>query len=138
MFWNSHVTLYATNEEYTPFGYGTVPPAVAVVSPENATYASGNVSLAFTVNKPAVWLGYSLDGQDNVTVTGNATLTGLTSGLHNVTVYAKDEFGNVGASATVTFNVQEPFPIAPVAVASGASIALIGVGLLVYLKKRKH
>lgn len=138
MFWNSHVTLYATNEEYTPFGYGTVPPAVAVVSPENETYASGNVSLAFTVNKPAVWLGYSLDGQDNVTVTGNATLTGLTSGLHNVTVYAKDEFGNVGASATVTFNVQEPFPIAPIAVASGASIAVIGVGLLVYLKKRKH
>jgi hypothetical protein len=131
-------TPHATNEQYTPFGYGTVPPAVAVVSPENETYASGNVSLAFTVNKPAVWLGYSLDGQDNVTVTGNATLTGLTSGLHNVTVYAKDEFGNVGASATVTFNVQEPFPIAPVAVASGASIAVIGVGLLVYLKKRKH
>jgi hypothetical protein len=134
-------TKYALNEMYTPFGYGTVPPKIAIASPENATYASGNVSLAFTVNKPVLWMGYSLDSQDNVTVTGNTTLAGLTSGLHNVTVYAKDEFENTGASETINFTIAEepePFPIAPVAVASGASIAVIGVGLLVYLKKHKH
>jgi hypothetical protein len=93
------------------------------------------------VNKPVLWMGYSLDSQDNVTVTGNTTLAGLTSGLHNVTVYAKDEFENTGASETINFTIAEepePFPIAPVAVASGASIAVIGVGLLVYLKKHKH
>jgi hypothetical protein len=130
---------YATNEQYTPFGYGTVPPVVQVVSPENKTYAAGNVSLAFAVNKPASWVGYSLDGQDNVTITGNVTLSGLTGGLHNVTVYAKDEFGNTGASEVISFSVAEAsFPAVPVAAASAATVAVVGVGLLVYFKKRKH
>jgi len=134
------VTWYAANERYTPFGYGTAPPEVAVVSPEHKTYTSGIVSLAFAVNKPAAWIGYSLDGQDNVTVTGNTTITGFTNGLHNVTVYARDEFGNTGASETVCFTIaEEPFQVAPVAVAaSAAALALVGVGLLVYFKKRKH
>jgi ribosomal protein S8 len=134
-----YFTILSANEQYTPFGYGTVSPEVAVVSPENGNYTSGDVSLAFTVNKPAVWLGYSLDGQDNVTVTGNVTLSGLSSGLHNVTVYAEDEFGNMGVSETVCFTIAapEPFPVAPVAAASAATVAVVGVGLLVYFKKRK-
>jgi hypothetical protein len=131
-------TYYATVEAYTPFGYGTVPPILSVVSPEKENYTSGNVSLAFTVNKPAVWMGYSLDGQDNVTVTGNATLSGLTSGLHNITVYARDEFDNVGVSETIKFNISEPFPTTTVVAASAATVAVVGVGLLVYFKKRKH
>ena len=32
----------------------------------------------------------------------------------------------------------QPFPTVPVAVASGASIAMVAVGALVYFKKRKH
>jgi N-acetylneuraminic acid mutarotase len=145
MFWNSNITLYATNEQYTPFGYGTVPPAIAVVSPENKTYTSSNVSLAFTVNKPALWMGYSLDSQDNVTITGNTTLAGLANGLHNITVYAKDEFENTGASETVTFTIAketEAFPIrlavvAAIVVAALVLLAAVGVGLSAYLKKRK-
>jgi hypothetical protein len=133
-------TYYAAVEAYTPFGYGTVPPAVAVVSPENETYASGNVSLAFTVNKLSAWMGYSLDGQDNVTISGNTTIIDLSNGPHNVTVYARDEFDNVGASATLTFNVKapEPFPTIFIVAASVATVAVVGVGLLVYFKKRKR
>ena len=131
---------YALNQQYIPFGYGTIPPVVSVVSLENGNYTSSNVSLAFTVNKPAVWLGYSLDGQDNVTVTGNVTLSGLSSGLHNVTVYAEDEFGNRGASETVFFTIAEPepFPVAPVAAVSLATAFVVGIGLIVYFKKRKR
>jgi hypothetical protein len=145
MFWNSHVTLYATNEQYTPFGYGTVPPVVSAVSPENKTYISSNVSLAFTVNKPASWMGYSLDGQDNVTITGNITLSGLANGSHNITVYARDEFENTGVSETVTFTIAketEAFPIRltvviAVVVAALVLLAAVSVGLSAYLKKRK-
>ena len=134
------ITLYATNERYTPFGYGTVPPAVSVASPENGNHTSGDVSLAFTVNKPAVWMGYSLDNQDNVTVTGNVTISGLANGLHNITVYARDDFDNVGASEIIIFSVaEEPFPVAPVTAASVAAVAVVGVGLLVYyFKKGRH
>jgi hypothetical protein len=124
------------NEQYTPFGYGTVPPEIAVVSPENKTYDTGSVPLTFAVNKPAVWIGYSLDGQETVTVTVNMTLTALSNGLHSLTVYANDTFGNMGASETISFSVEVPFPTALVAIASGASAAIIGIGLLVYFKKR--
>jgi len=131
------IAKYATNDQYTPFGYGTTPPVIEVVSPVKQTYNASSVSLDFMVNKPAVWMGYSLDGQDNVTINGNTTLDGLANGLHNVTVYARDELENTGTSETITFTVDAPFPTALVA-ASTASIAIIGVGVLVYFKKRKN
>jgi hypothetical protein len=135
---NGKVTVSAVNEQYTPFGFGTVPPAVHVFSPENKDYTSSSVSLAFMVNKPVVWLGYSLDGQETVTITGNTTIAGLTNGLHNVTVYAKDAFENTGASETIAFTVakSEPFPTTLV-IASIGSVAIVGLGLLIYLKKRQ-
>ena len=69
------------------------------------------------------------------------TLAGLAYGVHNVTVYAVDMAGNIGTSETISFTIaEEPelFPVVPVAAASVASVALIGVGLLVYFKKRKR
>jgi hypothetical protein len=136
------LTKYATTECYMPFGYGTIPPVVDLLSPENQMYNVTSVSLNFTVNKEASWMGYSLDCQDNVTVFGNTTMTEMVNGLHNVTVYAMDEFENIGASATVFFSVELPqpesFPTALVAVASVAAVVVVGAGLLVYFKKRKR
>jgi N-acetylneuraminic acid mutarotase len=128
----------AVNEEYTPFGYGTVPPVISVVSLADHAYNESNVPLIFNVDKPVNWMGYSLDGQDNITITGNTTLSGLSNGLHNVTVYARDKFENTGASETISFSVEAPFPVIPVAVASAAAAAVASVGLLVYFKKRKR
>jgi N-acetylneuraminic acid mutarotase len=130
-------TRYATNEVYTPVGYGKVPPFIDVVSPGSQPYNESSVLLVFTVDKLVNWMGYSLDGQDNVTVTGNTTLDGVPNGLHNVTVYAKDTLGNVGVSETVSFNVKVPFPIALV-VAPVASVIVVGTALLFYFKKRKR
>ena len=117
-------------------------PVVSIDFPESLTYNGSNVNLTFTVDKSTSWLGYSLDGNDNVTIAGNTTLTNLSSGLHNVTVYAMDKNGNIGASETVTFSIAEPeketFPTVSVAVVSGASLAIAGVGLLVYFKKHKR
>jgi hypothetical protein len=126
-----------------------VPPEVTILSPQNETYTSFDVSLNFTLSEEADWIGYSLDGEALVTVSGNTTLVGLSIGLHNVTVYANDTVGRMGNSATVTFNITqepeelpasepEPFPTTLVLTVSGASLAIvIGISLLVYLKKRK-
>ncbi len=134
-----NIDRYPLMEPYTEATYllQTTPPKISML---NQTVTDSNVSLTFTVDKIVNWTGYSLDGQQNVTITGNTTLTGLSSGLHNVTVYANDTYGNMGASETVTFTVAvpEPFPTAPVAAASVATIAVASVGLLVYFKKRKH
>jgi len=67
-------------------------------------------------------------------------LAGLSSGVHNVTVYAKDAAGNIGASKTVYFSVRVLFPATLVATASAASVAIavVGVGIMVYFRKRNH
>jgi N-acetylneuraminic acid mutarotase len=145
----SDSTAFVNNWLYTPIGYGTAdpsyvyehwPPEISILSPVNQTYNESSVSLIFTVDKAVNWNGYSLDGQQNVTITGNTTIINVTNGLHSITVYAKDTFGNEGASENITFSVKlpEPFPTTLVAIASGASAIAIGGGLLVYFKKRKH
>lgn len=130
----------AANQQYTPIGYGTVLPKISIVSPENKTYTSGNVSLAFTTNKLVSWQGYSLDGQEQVAITGNTTLTFLPSGSHNITVYARDSFGNTAASQTIIFSIAKPeaSPATFAAVGSGASLAMVCVGVIVYFKKRNR
>jgi hypothetical protein len=55
-----------------------------------------------------------------------------------LTIYAKDEAGNVGTSETILFTVDVPFPTTLVVAASGASVAIVGIGLFVYFKKRKR
>jgi hypothetical protein len=54
-----------------------------------------------------------------------------------LTVYAKDEAGNVGASETILFTVDVPFPTTLV-IASVSTVAIVGLALLIYLKKRKR
>ncbi len=81
--------------------------------------------LDFVINKQAFWMGYSLDKQTNVTVTGNDTITGLAEGMHNITVYAKDENCNIGASETIIFAVEVNFATIPVVAASAVTTTLL-------------
>jgi len=119
-------------------GYPTV---ISNLSLENKTYSQNDLSLNFTTDQPTSWIGYCLDGKTNMTIAGNTTLMGLSDGEHNVTVYAKDNAGNMGTSETIYFNIAEklepePFPTTLV-IAVVATVAAIGVGLLVYFKKRR-
>jgi hypothetical protein len=135
-------TRSSANEEYTPFGYGTVPPFISPILALNATYNSSDVPLVFTLDKPVSWIGYSLDGEVNVTIFGNITLTGLSYGLHNVTVYANDTFGNMGTSQSLNFKAAipeaDPFQMVTVLAVAGVSAVVVAAGLLVYFKKYKR
>ena len=121
------------------------PPAVSVLSPENKTYQVNNLALTFTINKPTIWIGYSLDNQANITIMGNTTLSSLTNGLHHLTVYAQDAIGNIGASEKIyfTINVQQSpqtpestsFPTWIIAAIAIAVVA--GTALLFYFVKIK-
>lgn len=83
-----------------------VPPNITVLSPTDGTcYHDGDVALNFIVSEPTAWIGYSLDGEDNVTIAGNITLTDLSYGPHTITVYANDTAGCMGCSETVYFTV---------------------------------
>lgn len=144
------LTVYATFQfsRFTGFDNRTVyftinnrtAPIISNMYLENKTYSQSNLPLNFTINKPTSWIGYSLDGQTNVTIDGNTTLPQLTPGLHNITIYANDTYGNTGTSKTVNFTIAqetEPFPNTPIAVTSAASALVVSAGLIVYFKKRQ-
>ena len=120
----------------------TIPPKITILSPVTQTYNESYVSLVFTVDKAFNWLGYSLDGKQKITLTGNGTIANVTNGLHSVTVYANDTYGEISASTT-TFTIDilhpEPFTVAPVFAVSVAvaMVIVVGVGLLVYIRHRK-
>jgi parallel beta-helix repeat protein len=139
-------TIYENNKDNYPLmPYGS-PLAIYIISPENKTYTVSNVSLTFTVNNPTSWIGYSLDGQTNVTISENTTLTGLSAGLHNITLYANDADGKTATSQTVYFTISiqaqpgEPFPFPLTWIVAAAVIAVCGVaitlGLVIYRRRR--
>ena len=112
-------------------------PRISGLSIENRTYYTRDLSLDFSVDKPTSWLGYSLDGDANITIMGNKTLQGLSYGQHSIIVYANDTIGNFGSSEKIYFSVsQESFPIVLVAIAFGTSLCIIGISLVFYFRKR--
>lgn len=128
-------------ERFLPPGHGTIPPLVRVLSPENTTYTTGNVSLVFTVDRPVVWMGYSLNGRLRRPVDGNVTLTGLAEGAYALTVYATDVFGNTAESETVHFTVANPAKIAilqALAVILPAAAVIVAVVVIKSYKRRQH
>ncbi len=141
-------------------------PSITVLTTQDKTYSTSDVALNFTVSESALWVGYSLDGKTNVSITESTSqptysygsynyhvvLTGLAEGPHTLTLYANDTAGNTGKSETIQFTVAQetqtqqnkpesqsstPFPTLWI-VAAVVMVAVVGVGLLFYFKKRKH
>jgi len=112
-------------------------PVISSLSLENKTYSQDNLNLNFTVDESTSWMGYCLDELANVTFTGNFTLTQLPYGSHTLAVYANDTVGNMGSSEAISFSIAEPFPTT-FALSSAGLVAIIGLGLLVYFKKRRR
>lgn len=136
----------AANEAYLPVGYAGdftppdyVSPVITVDSSQNVTYATGDVGLVFAVDEETSWMGYCLDGEDNVTVTENTlSLTGLFNGVHNITVYATDTSGNTGKSETFTFTVDKPDPPPPswmIILLTVTIVAVVLGSILMYFPK---
>ncbi len=145
IYWNS-------NTGWGPFGYNgfgingsssisftidVTPPKISVSSIQNKTYDITDIDLNFTVSEPVSQITYSLDGKKNATIAGNITLTKLPYGERNITLYATDHAGNIGASETIYFTVAKPFPTT-IVIAPIASAAFVGAGLLVYFKKNER
>ena len=138
---NPIITFSSLSQQYTPIGYGNVPAKISIISPsENTNYNSSNVTFSFKTDKPLSWQGYSLDDREIITIADNTTLTNIPHGQHNLTFYGTDSFGNNATSQTVTFRISEPRNPAPAFIVIGSSVtaALVCVGALFYLKKRRN
>ncbi|MCL2476459.1 kelch repeat-containing protein [Candidatus Bathycorpusculum sp.] len=128
---------------YTPFGYGRIAPEISVLSlEEGGRYDLETVTLEYSLNHPVVWMGYCLDGQANVTVGGNVSLSGLSSGRHSVRVFAEDKYGNTGASETITFTVANaPRSLVFIGVVTATTVVVAAVVVclgLSFLRKNRH
>ncbi len=86
-----------------------LPPSVQILSPENRLYPVGNISLTYLIDDTVSRVEYSIDGQGNVSFSGNTTIVGLPEGNHNLRVLGYDGVGGVEI-AQVDFSVGEPFP----------------------------
>ena len=125
------------------FMIDTTSPSIFNLSIENKTYSTTEMPLNFLVNEPTSNITYCLDKTNNITIAGNATLSGLSVGAHNLTVYAWDAAGNIGVSQTIDFEVAqetetEPFPWLPVAVAVAIAAIVVAAAVVMYLKKRRR
>jgi len=102
------------------------PPVIGFASPRNDTYTETSVPLELIISEVTSWIGYSLDGAANVTMTGTiTTLDGLSLGSHNIIVYANDTAGLMGASAPMYFTIEEAPGIDWILIAAVAIICIV-------------
>jgi hypothetical protein len=129
----------------SPYVFDYEPPVVELVSPENMTYVDGNITVFFSASEEIPRATYSLDGNEKVALSNGTIITGMSEGMHNLTVYAEDVFGDEGTSETIAFRVgpdpsttpplAEAYPLALIASVS-VLVVIVIIGLLLYFRKR--
>jgi hypothetical protein len=92
------------------FTVDLTPPQIFITSPLNKSYSEQRIRLNFTVDESTSWIGYSLDGNDNITITGNSSLYSLPDGSYSIVIYTNDTAGNMGISETVWFTIDSGEP----------------------------
>jgi hypothetical protein len=113
---------------------------VSVTSPiQNATYTTKNVPLNFSTQKPASSYWISLDGEKQVLIYGNTTLSDLTYGVHTVEVFAvENQKADTSQKITFTITPQKTSTLPQLTlILSIASIVIVAViAVTAYLLRR--
>ncbi|MDR0461302.1 MAG: hypothetical protein LBH62_07770 [Nitrososphaerota archaeon] len=112
-------------------------PIITIINPLHQAYSTADIALTFIIDKPVTQISYSLNGQNNVPITGNITIPALPDGDHVITVYATDELGNLGTSDEITFTIAT-FPISKVAITILVIMILITSGYLAIKHKKTN
>jgi hypothetical protein len=92
--------------------------SITIVSPQDVVYNTAttpfDILLEIHIDVPRMgmvtWIGYSLDGNSNVTVSGS-TMVPVEYGHHTIVVYGTDILGGTYASETVNFTVSIPYDV---------------------------
>lgn len=132
--------FHMTTNVIINFKVDATAPQVSLISIENKTYSQADLPLDFVIDDKSAQVSYVLDGQDNVTISENVTLSNLSVGMHNITLYAADAAGNIGTSNTTSFIISKPVSspdIAAIAII-GVISAVAAVGLLIIILRRKQ
>ena len=87
----------------------TTPPIIDIKSPANFTTTLDEYTLEWSSDEELGYIYLSVDGGENVTATQNYNITGLTLGVHIITIYASDAYGNA-QEQIITLNVVDSTP----------------------------
>ncbi len=81
----------------------------------NDSFPDVSFPLIYETNEPPSWIGYSIDGSSNVTVSANDTIVEVTPQLdsYNLTLYANDTLGNWATPQTIHFSIARTLGTAP-------------------------
>ncbi|MHA1973423.1 MAG: hypothetical protein ACTSW1_10545, partial [Candidatus Hodarchaeales archaeon] len=74
-------------------------PIITITSPTNKSYNSNSVTLIYTVSEDAN-ISVFLDSVDLGLIPSGGLLSGLSDGVHNLTIEAVDKSGNIGVTTT--------------------------------------
>jgi hypothetical protein len=69
------------------------------------------VLLSFTNSTTLDWIGYSLDGQENVTIHGNHVIPFLDDGIHSMQLFCNDTLGDHYETSKTYFSTQISSPL---------------------------
>jgi hypothetical protein len=87
---------------------------ILLLSPHNQTYVAKQVLLQFKLDGSASWIGYSVDGNMNVTISSEmvikTAILQLSDGYHNVVVYVSYDDGSTGCSDVIYFTTNTVQP----------------------------
>jgi parallel beta-helix repeat protein len=75
---------------------------VTILQPASASSNASTCPVAFFATGPVAWIGYSIDGNANVTANGEIPFINVPVGVHTVRVYAGNK-GETCASETIRF-----------------------------------
>lgn len=108
-------------DRFVNFTIDALPPAISIVTMPREIVDENELPLKLSVTEQVASVECSIDEKLNApltgltqtpngnrfTVTGNASLEGLQGGQHNITIYATDTAGSMGASQTLQFTTAQ-------------------------------
>jgi hypothetical protein len=125
-------------------------PSISIVYPTNGTILNANMGTVdiqwqYPTNSSFSWVGYNLNGEGNVTVTGTDNLFDIeNNGDYTFTLYANDTAGNWAPPQTVTYHVHvigDALPANTIVVRADIALTLAAIILLalaVFVAYRRH
>ena len=104
--------------DYVHINIDNQPLDIKVNSPSNTTYHIPAILFDITSGLGAIWCGYSIDSEANITLDNDAGThytydhynwtdmnTYIDKGQHNVVFYCKDQYGTVNSTEPIWFNI---------------------------------
>ena len=85
------------------FSIDTIEPVVTIIQPANTTYTQDSVILTYQTSE-AGSVTILIDNILSTSITNNSIISGLSIGIHNITVIITDDAGNIG-TATIIFTI---------------------------------